>query len=126
MIYVTFSVERLVLQRESGVTPVILLNRRTGHFEHFKFPLRQPLFSPSSGRSLCPCTKLFDLSYPMQSTSNHRVGNGRSIGREHGFIALAAGTKSEHLCTDCNSSQMATQSAWSAKCFCGMAFHRNL
>lgn len=126
MIYVTFSVTRLVLQRESEVTPVILLNRRTGHFEHFKFPLGQPLFSPSSGSSLSPCNPLFDLSYPMQYTSNHSVGNGRSIGREYGFIAVAARTKSEHLCTDCNSSQMATQSAWSAKWFGGMEFHRNL
>lgn len=40
MIYVTFSVERLMLQIESGVTPVILLNRRTGHFEHSQVSIR--------------------------------------------------------------------------------------
>ena len=117
MIYVAFSEARVVLQRESEVTPVILLNRRVDHFVHFEFPLGQPFFSPSSGRSPCPRDNPFDFSCHMQYTSNHIVGNGRSIDREHGFIAVVAGTKSECSCTDCSSSQPATKSAWSAESY---------
>lgn len=67
MIYVTFSVARLVLQTESEVAPVILLNRRTGHFEHFKFPLGQPRFRTSSGRFPLP------LQQPFWSLLPHAV-----------------------------------------------------
>lgn len=58
MIYVAFSEARVVLQRESEVTPVILLNRRVDHFVHFEFPLGQPFCSSSSGRSPSPPTTL--------------------------------------------------------------------
>lgn len=78
---------------------------------HFEFPLGQPFSSCSSGRSPCPCNNPFDFSYHMQYTSNHIVANGKSIDREHGFITVVAGTKSECSCTDCSSFQPATKSA---------------
>lgn len=115
MIYVAFSEARVVLQRESEVTPVTLLNRRVDHLVHFEFPLGQPFCSSSSGRSPSPPTTLL-ISLATCSTPAITLWIMAGLLTENmGLLLWLQGPN--RSCTDCSSSQPATKAAWSAESY---------